>query len=56
MKKFTTYYDKREKQQILVPIWYHTKGKKNYNDIPSVAMTAAKMIIPTGCTLNFPIG
>lgn len=25
-------------------------------NIPSVAMIAAKIIIPTGCTLNFPIG
>jgi len=28
----------------------------NQFNSPSVAMTAAKITIPTGCTLNFPIG
>lgn len=34
-----------------------SKGKvKTLSNIPRVAMTAAKIIMPTGCTRNFPIG
>lgn len=32
------------------------RNRLNQFNSPSVAMTAAKIIIPTGCTLNFPIG
>lgn len=33
-----------------------TKNSLSQLDSPSVAMIAAKIIIPTGCTLSFPIG
>lgn len=33
-----------------------TYNRLRLHNIPSVAMIAAKTIMPTGCILNFPIG